>query len=324
MKAIIEIKYNSKNITNEITDQVISFSYKDKTNSEADEIELEIIDINGDWIGKNYPKHGDLIEAKITVYDAVLNCGKFRVDNINIRISNNSTIVSIQAISAGITKALRTKRNVVHESKTLKEIVTAVADTHQLRLYGDIPTIRINSLTQFNTTDLAFLNALGSKYGFTFSVRDDLLIFTDRQTLEQQQHSFTIDGNTLIAISIQDTITKSYGSASIRHHVQTSKEDLTYTLPSASNSIETLNIDTPVESFGQAERVGSAALYDSNSNATTGSIESIGNPTIIAGSSFILDKIGYNSGKWYITESTHTVNASSYTTSAEIKLINRI
>ena len=51
-----------------------------------------------------------------------------------------------------------------------------------------------------------------------------------------------------------------------------------------------------------------------------GEVESIGLPQIRTGVSVVLDKMGERfSGKYYVTETTHTINSSGYRTKFSVK-----
>lgn len=55
-KSWITVEYDGKNITEEISSTLLSFSYADKASDEADEIDLTLTDREGKWINEWYPK----------------------------------------------------------------------------------------------------------------------------------------------------------------------------------------------------------------------------------------------------------------------------
>jgi len=55
-RAWVEIEYNGKDITEAITDTIISFDYTERSSDEADELRLYCHDRNNKWINAWYPK----------------------------------------------------------------------------------------------------------------------------------------------------------------------------------------------------------------------------------------------------------------------------
>jgi len=57
-RAVIIVEYDGKDITEAVSDSVISFTYTDKASGEVDEVRLDCHDREGYWIGNWYPKLG--------------------------------------------------------------------------------------------------------------------------------------------------------------------------------------------------------------------------------------------------------------------------
>lgn len=78
--------------------------------------------------------------------------------------------------------------------------------------------------------------------------------------------------------------------------------------------------DVVVNSQEHAEAIAKAELIKASDTLIEGKVECIGLPQIRTGVSVILDKMGERfSGKYYVTETTHTVNNSGYRTSFSVK-----
>lgn len=56
-RAYVQIEYDGRDITEEISKMALSFSYTDNTD-EADEIRITFEDVDGNWAGPWFPKVG--------------------------------------------------------------------------------------------------------------------------------------------------------------------------------------------------------------------------------------------------------------------------
>ena len=124
-----KIIYNNKDITRDISDHILSISYVDKVQGEADEIEITVEDKDGLWQNDWYPEKKDTLEVFIDDNGLQLPCGKFSIDELKLSSSRgDGDVVSISGLAASITKKMRTKKNTAHENKTLKQLAQFVAD----------------------------------------------------------------------------------------------------------------------------------------------------------------------------------------------------
>jgi uncharacterized protein len=75
-----------------------------------------------------------------------------------------------------------------------------------------------------------------------------------------------------------------------------------------------------VNSKEQADAIAKAELIKASDTLIEGKVECIGLPQIRTGVSVVLDKVGERfSGKYYVKETTHTINNSGYRTSFSVK-----
>lgn len=324
-----EVVYNGKNITGDILPYVIRFTYSDRANGEADELELLLEDTDGLWQSDWYPLKGDTISAKI--YDETgraLDCGTFTVDEIKGRGTKaEGETLSIKAIAAGINKKIRTKCSYAHEKKTLREIANTIASKHGLTVTGNIADIRIDRVTQYRQTDLKFLQRLAYEYGYSFSVRDKLLVFTNVFELESKTEALTIYRNECTSFEVTDKTANTYKGVKVAYHNPRQKKIISHEQSETDATHETVKADNlevrvRAENQQQAEIKGRVALYRANSLQQEGNVEMPGNVLALAGNNCEVVDRGMFSGKYYIFSSTHSVSKDSgYTTRLEIKRI---
>lgn len=329
-KVKYEIVYNGKNITENILRFVKAFTYTDKSQGEADEIEIILEDSEGLWSNDWYPVKGDTVTARIITINGVLECGTFTVDELSGSGGNDGSAFTLKAIAAAITKKLRTKNSYAHENKTLKSIASTIAAKHELKVVGKIDNVIIERITQYNETDLNFLRRLANDYGYTFSIRDSQMIFTNIYEIEDRQAALTINRNEIISYSISDKTNKTYHSATVMHHNKKKKKVFTYTYQEnrpAYNGVnsDTLQLKIRAENQQQAMLKAKAALYNKNSLQQEGTIEMPGNIYAIAGNACEFIGVGRFSGRYYIHGSTHSVSPDNgYMTSLQIKRIGLV
>jgi phage protein D len=217
--ATYKILYNNKNITQDISDHLISLTYTDKVSGESDELELSIEDSDLLWQNAWYPGKGAKLTAEIINDGRVLNCGNFTIDELEMNSSRSGgDVLTIKAIATGITKTLRTKRSTAHENKNLREIINTIAAANGLTVMGNIDNIIFNRITQYDRTDLDFLAQLASDYGYTFSIRDTVITFTSIYELEGKNHILTLDKTEITAWSIKDKTAHVYKAAKVQYH----------------------------------------------------------------------------------------------------------
>lgn len=316
------VTYNGKNITAEISKYTQSITYTDKAQGEADDVEIELEDIDGRWRNGWYPEKG----AKLSVTIGSLRCGTFEIDEIELKGPPDT--VTIKGIAAGITGSLRTKKSDAHENKTLRQIAEKVASKNSLTVQGEIPEISIGRVTQHQETDLAFLKRIGRDYGVMFSVRDQVMTFTSIYGIEARSSSFSVDKTDLATYSIKDKAdgmikeakvssknAKKNEAVSTNLEFEKYKQDNPQYTSEATTSGDTGTTYSRTENTQQAEAKAKAIMHLSASNQQTGTFEMQFNPLAVAGNNFGLTGFGKLSGKWNITSSSHRFEKGAGATS---------
>lgn len=134
-KPKFRIQYNGKELTDDLTPYLISITYTDKTIGESDELEIVLEDTDGLWRQTWYPTSGDLVNLKMGYDDLILDCGAFRIDEINLDGSTESgDTVTLKFLATWVTSPLRTRAHKAYENQTLRQIAQAVATKNGLTL----------------------------------------------------------------------------------------------------------------------------------------------------------------------------------------------
>jgi len=342
-----KLLYAGKNITNDIAPYLISLTYTDKIEGESDEIDIQLEDSKLLWQGSWYPTKGDKMELWIGFGNQQVKAGAFEVDEIEL--SGPPDTVNIRGQATGIKKALRTKRMTAFENVTVKQLADKIAAKNGLSVegvFGKNAQLVHKRISQNRETDLEFLKRVAQGYGIVFSVRSDKMVFTDQQQLEKRAASLSIDKTDVSRWSLRHKSVKTYAGAqaawknpdtdkvvqSVYQPVEgmvpdflkgsVNSETFKEYVGDFGNSADVLQIKDKVENEAQADAKAQAALYRANTKEYEGDITVYGDPLICAGNNIDLTGFGRMSGRWSITESTHTFTRSGgYSTSATLKRV---
>lgn len=326
-KSTFRITYNNKEISNDVSQYLLGVTYIDRVIGKSDEITIEMEDSEGLWRNAWYPQKKDRIKLQMGFDDLLVDCGEFEVDEIEC--SGPPDVVSIKGIASWVTSAMRTKDSYAHENKTLKEIAQTVASKLGLTLQGTIYTIRIARSTQDRETDLAYLKRISDEFGYVFSIRGNLLVFSSVYELEAGLPVRTFNREDITSYSMRDKTSGTYKNAKVIYHNPKTSETVEGTFDADPEmniaSEDTLEIRDKAENEQQAQEKAKAALHKHNSRQKEGSIVVPGDPLLVAGNNFDLEDMGVLSGRYHILESTHSeTRGGGYVTTMEVKQVGFI
>lgn len=317
-KIIVEITVAGKNITGDVSPYLSKITYTDKVEDESDDVSLTFEDTTAKWQKPWYPQQGDGMTIKMGGPGNMLDCGLFEIDEIEFEFPPDT--LNVKGIGAAITKSLRTKNSKAFEKQSLKKIAQYFADKHGLKLtgnIGDLAKIPIERKTQDKETDISFLAKLAKEYGLVFSVRGQQLVFMTTEELEARPTVMTLDKTQMSKARFQDKTSQVYAAATVAtRDVRSNTVKKWQIIPSGDPSKkDILVVGGRAENEGQAQAKAKGALKDRNKDKITGSMTIPGNAKVVAGMNIELVGVGEFSGKWHVTQSTHSVDPSSgYTT----------
>ena len=318
-KPIFKIEYNQKDITKDVSNQVLNIEYTDYEHGQSDEITITFDDTQKLWQSSWIPSKGDSIRVFIGYEgEKLLNCGVFEIDEIEFTTPPDT--LTVKALATGITKALRQNNSVAYENKTLKQIASEIAQKHSLTLVGEIEDVRVERITQNQERDLTFLKKLAEQYGYIFKIAEGNLVFYKTEKLTGADAAKILYRTDLTRITLSEKTSKNYKAVTVSYHNPKTGKKITAT---AKNEKcvkgDTLKITERCENKQQAILKAKAALAKGN-NTIEGSIDLVGTPSLIAGLNIELKDLGYFSGKYHITQTRHFIDRTSgYGTSLEVK-----
>lgn len=315
------ITWEGKDISSELQPYVQRIRYTDKAEKKADSIEIQLANPDGRWLDNWFPLKGDKLSVDLGYEgESALPCGTFSLDDISF--SGFPDRVTIRGLAASITQDTRTEKSRAFENLTLREIAQQIADAQGLTLQGEVADILIKRSTQNRETDLGYLKRVSQKFGYLFSVRDSLLIFTNVFDLQDQPASITVLRKLVNRYSFRSSTAGAAEGSSSKFFSGALGEEIS-AIAEADESTgnpegvaDTKEIRERAETQEQADRMARASLREANINSMEATIDSVGRVLLVAGNSVNLHGFGKLSGKFFIDESTHTYDRSSgYTTS---------
>jgi uncharacterized protein len=322
----VVVLYAQKDITTAITPALIDLTYTDYMEGESDSIELALEDADRKWQDAWYPTHGDKINVQLGYADApLLPCGDFEIDEI--WLDGPPDTVRIKALSAGVTRSVRTRNGRAYDDVTLADIAATIAKRNKMTLVGTIDKIKIKRVTQVYETDLTFLKRVAEGYGYSFSVRGSKLVFFKRADLKAADTTLTIDRQDVSHYSFRDKVHGIYASATVTYHdprAKVTRKRKVKDVVAAGNrhSVDDQKINVRAEDDAQARIKADAALDRANGDQTGASLTMPGMVKAMAGINVLLTNFGRMSGKYTITQSRHRVaRGSGYTTEIELKRV---
>ena len=338
---VFVLSYEQKDITSDVTPYVRSVTYTDYLSGQSDELQVELEDTDGRWIGPWYPGKGDTLTLKIGYEgEPLLPCGAFEIDEIEFE--QPPAVVTIHALSTGLNVAVRTRKPVPYENTTLAAIARRIAKRNKLSLIGKIRDIRIDRLTQYQERDVAFLTRLAREYGYAFKIVGTKLVFSELADLRGADTVATLSATDLTNMRLRDKIKDIYQEAKGKYHDPKTKKLVVYGVTAGqvsevgqtttgtrkrsgqSTSGDVLRLSSR-GSKAAVEAKTRAALETANLQQTTGSFTAPGNLKLLAGSTFKLIDCGRLSGKYLIESSRHRIErGGGYTVEPEVKRVAQL
>ncbi len=313
-------------VTNDVAPCLLSLSYTDYLDGMSDELSVSFYDEYDKWINGWWPKQGDLLSLCLGYRTNRVNFGDFELDEI--AYNHPPSVVTLRALSTGLSKSNRTLKAKAYENTTLSGIIKTVAKRMKLQLTGEIKEVSITRVTQYQESDVAFLTRLAREYGHSFKIVKDKLVFTPIDKLSEQKPIMSLLPTDIITVSLRDRISSVAKSVKVvgydskkKRKISKKRKAKTVRKNSLTNYDE-LKIVTKAENSEQMQARADAATLDQAQEQCAGSMTLWGNPQLVAGLTVKLTNFGKFSGLYLINQSRHSVSRSEgYKTVIEIKMV---
>lgn len=166
---------NSKDVTANIRDRLISLTLTDNRGFEADQLDVELDDADGQLA---MPVRGAVVKLFLGWKgQALIGKGSFTVDEVEHHGAPDT--MTIRARSADFRGSLNSRREVSYHETTLGDIVSQIAGRNKLKpmLADGFAGIAVAHIDQTQETDAKFLIRLATLYGAVAAVKAGRLLF---------------------------------------------------------------------------------------------------------------------------------------------------
>ena len=158
--------FNKVDISDEIAHSISSLNYTDNSKNAIDDLEIELENLDYRWLKEWYPDEN----AQLLV-------------GIHEELENETTL---KCLALPLDQNIRDQKNsAAWESITLKELVTRIANKHEMNAEIYAENVFFERLDQNQETDLAFINRVIKEIGLNMKVSDDKIIIFDDEEMEK-------------------------------------------------------------------------------------------------------------------------------------------
>lgn len=262
-----QITYNGTDISKDISEFLLSITFNDKLEGEADDLNVEIENSDLRWLDTWLPDEGATVGLTLGyLSEQQLGPILFEIDEPTFQGAPDTA--SIKALSVPVTSTLRTQKARAFEGMTLRSIAAQIAQEHGLELVGEVPDLTYERITQTEVNDLEFLQELAEDHGLVFKVESGKLIFYSEEELENQPPAFSVDRRDISRYGLRRGAVGTYKEATIEYQDPESGEFISATIDiegtvlddgqedDAEATEETTPTDAPANEFGAVEEYG--------------------------------------------------------------------
>lgn len=330
-QARLELSYNNKNITEDLTPYLESWSFTDNLSGQADDLQIDLMDREHLWMGSWLPEKGAVVKGKILTENweqegkvASLPLGHFEIDDLGVK--GPPSVVSIKAISVPESSSLRgEEKNRAWEKTKLSVIANDIASKNKLKLFYDVAEdVEYERIEQSGESDIRFLMRLCDDAGLGLKVTGNQINIFDEEKYEKQSPIMTIKlGESNIKnYTFQSSTNGTYRACRVEYHSAKGKKNFsfTFTPANAPKTGRTLVIKQEVSSVKEAERLAKKRLRKENKEADKAAFVLMGDIRLVAGVTVKLDGFGGFNGKYIVTQATHG-QSNGYETAIQLRKV---
>ena len=348
LHADVAVSFDGVDISDQINENLLSLSYTDNEEDEADDVQIKLEDHAKLWLGrwlndtmqaaaygiksgtkgltisagvKQYKSDGKIVSADF---------GLFELDQL--KASGPPSNILIKGTSLPYTNGIRTEeRDKNWENYTLKRIGQEIASKGGLGFLYDCPSDPSYSrVEQAKQTDIAFLQQLCHDNGFSLKISGLRLIIFDQARYEAMNAVTTIkwmDGTyTKYNLDTQDgdthydQCTVTYYDAKIGKKYEATANADDYDAEAKEHTVCTIT-NRKVGSDAEAKELASKILRLHNKYERKCDFTLLGNPMLGAGLTITLQGFGLWDDKYIIKTCKHDISSNGYTTKITLRTI---
>lgn len=213
--------FNKVDISDEIAHSISSLNYTDNSKNAIDDLELELENLDYRWLKEWYPDEN--AQLLVGIHEEkenetnFLDLGTFYVDEPTFENDR----LNLKCLALPLDQNIRDQKNsVAWEKITLKELVTQIANKHEMNaeIYADNEFFE--RLDQNQETDLAFINRVVKETGLNMKVSDDKIIIFDDEEMEKNDtvEIFDINDERIRSFSLKKKNKEIYDNVEVSYY----------------------------------------------------------------------------------------------------------
>ena len=213
--------FNKVDISDEIAHSISSLNYTDNSKNAIDDLELELENLDYRWLKEWYPDEN--AQLLVGIHEEkenetnFLDLGTFYVDEPTFE--NNR--LNLKCLALPLDQNIRDQKNsVAWERITLKELVTQIANKHEMNAEIYAENEFFERLDQNQETDLAFINRVVKETGLNMKVSDDKIIIFDDEEMEKNDtvEIFNINDERIRSFSLKKKNKEIYDNVEVSYY----------------------------------------------------------------------------------------------------------
>ncbi len=292
LKPRVKILYNGADKTHLMTWHKIKI--EDNEGDEADKLNINLA-----WHNAK-PRVKD--EIKIYVNDYFL--GSFTIVALKYDYKRS---IEIEAISADFTKDFKTKKNRTFLNKTYADIIKQLAHENSYDFKIDFARSgEVVTLEQHDQSDVAFLDKTAKDLNLSFSVKNNTLIFYDRDK-NSDRVTYKYDVNNAISFNWEEKETTKYGSCEVTWHNTKSGAD---EVVRVGQGAPTLKLVSMQDSEDEAFKLANSKLQNQKNGEKSANLKILGEPFFAGGFLRLTADGRAEPFKFIIKKITHNIDSS--------------
>lgn len=322
LKPKIIITYQDKNVTADFASILKSVSFRDHLEGRAGEVDLSFSNEKGFFLGDWYPEIDDRITLKIGYENTeLIDCGTFWVDEVKLTGSRSGDEVNIRALSLKSSSIYAPVKKKIIVRKKFKEIAEELIAESGLKL-ANIGELDGTWSGVQEETDIALLFRIARETGRILKIENnELIVYKTENIIQMTRPGWVLEiprGNVL-NYDISDKAAGRVGKCTVKWWEAKTKKNISGTYDAGLKGGGSATIWEEVKDEDEARKKAKDYVTDRTKKGEEFTMQLMGDVRLRAGICVKPCGFGRFDKTYYITEATHTVSASGYSTSITLR-----
>lgn len=322
LKPKIVITYQDKNVTSDFAPILKSVNFRDYLEGRAGEIDIQLSNEKGFFLGDWYPEVDDRICLKLGYENMeMMDCGTFWVDEVKLSGNSSGDEVSIRGLSLKSSLIYASVKKQVIVKKSFKEIAGKLMAETGLKAVGDLDGTWSGIQ---NESNVALLFRIAKETGRIFKIEGDELVFYKRENLIEMaavkpEYVLEISRKNVLSYDVSDKAAGRISQCTVKWWDQKAKKQVSGSYDAGLKGGGSVVIWEEVKNQKEAENKAKDFIAERNKKGEEFSMNLLGDVRLRAGVCVRLKGFERFDKTYYIAEARHSISNSGYTTSITLR-----